>query len=93
MKLYFAKDSLFCYPLKHWKELLKDCGISEMTVYPAVKIKIKDAIYCKHFDSIGDANCGKQCHAYAPRNGKNGACKQLGSLYEPDYYKPLILTT
>jgi hypothetical protein len=91
MKLYFARDSIFCHSLSHFKELLTVNKISEITLYPAVKIKVKDTIYCKHFNVIGENHCGKQCHEYAPRNGKNGACKHLGSLYEPDYSKPLTI--
>lgn len=91
MKLYSAKDSLFCYPISHYKKLIKEHGIKSVTLYPAKKIKVEGAIFCKEFQSVGEHECGKQCHAYSPRNGKSGACKHLGSLYEPDFDNPKII--
>jgi hypothetical protein len=91
MKLYFERHSDFCYPLKDIKAHIKDAELKTLTVYPAIKTKVKGMIYCRHFQLVGENHCGKQCEAYAPRNGKSGCCKHLGSLYEPDFNKPKII--
>lgn len=92
MKLYFTEDSEYCYPLSHFKQLIKDQGLDSLTIYPAIEVKVTDTIYCKHYQTVGDKDCGRQCRAYVPRNGKSGACKNLGKLYIADYDKPKIIS-
>ncbi len=60
-------------------------NIKEMDVFLAEKVKDSGHFFCKHFTMIGDksaGDCGKVCYAYQPRNGKSGACKHLGFVYE-----------
>ncbi len=92
-KLYFTRDNEFCYPLWVHKQHMKDDGIDELTLYPAKRTKVNGFIFCRHFQLVSNSDgCGKQCDEYKPRNGKSGACKNLGGLYEPDFDKPLIIT-
>jgi len=59
--------------------------IKEMDIFLAKREVDSGYYFCKHFDEVGekgDGNCGKSCSAYAPRNGKSGACKSVGYTYE-----------
>lgn len=78
-KLYFEdEDAEICYPEEHFIDHMKFEGIEAMEVNEAFPDKMKGIFWCKHEGFCGDDSseaCGKQCTAYAPRNGKSGCCK------------------
>ena len=77
-------DDEKCYKIsEHLKYMVEHC-IQKMEVYKAVKVKNEDYIFCKEYDTISErGECGRYCSGYIPKNGKSGACKNLGGLYEP----------
>ena len=87
MKYYFEnEDSEACYTIDHYKDQMKEYGITEMQVYPVRIIKGSEYSYCIEFSDPGETKemCGKlNCDSYTPRNGKNGRCKYNRNCYEP----------
>jgi tagatose-1,6-bisphosphate aldolase non-catalytic subunit AgaZ/GatZ len=84
-KKYFFEneDSENCYTGAYFQHKMKEEEITELTVLEAIKSKEKQYIYCTEVDTCGEASeCGKQCEAYEPRNGKNGCCKHRRAIYE-----------
>ena len=86
--LYFtSRDEELCYPKSYFEAIMDYEGWNEMTVYKAKKQLVKGFFYCKHFEMMGEKSegwCGRECKAYAPRNGKNGCCKHYSlKFYEP----------
>ena len=71
------------YTLATIKEWMRDNEVNELKAFKAVPTSDPYYMYCTRFDEIGEkGNCGKFCEAYAPRNGKSGACRHLGKLYD-----------
>ena len=87
-QFYFRnKDAEVCYTKDYFLEEMKTEGITEMEVYEAVPEKIPGVFWCKIECFCGDDSqdtCGKQCRAYAPRNGKSGCCRH----YTTQIYYP-----
>jgi hypothetical protein len=93
--LYFASDALNCYTLDHHREMMRDDGLTTLTVYRAIPTPTSVAFWCKHFGEAGETgndSCGRNCLSYAPRNGKNGRCRHHTHCYEPDMDKPYTIT-
>lgn len=84
MTYYFLnKDSERCYEKNYFLDQMWYQDFKELKVFKAIKSKDKDFFFCKHFDEVGETgNCGKECSAYSPRNGKSGICKHHGFCYE-----------
>lgn len=83
MKYYFeTKESETCYDLESIKDMMRADGITERTVFEAIKDNVGGYFWCKAIGEVGEkGQCGKQCSDYEPRNGKSGCCKYFGSLY------------
>jgi hypothetical protein len=86
MKKYFVnEDSELCYPLKHFKDEMKENGIDKMTVIEAKIVRGGEYFFCIEYQTCGEKNgtCNKlECSDYSPRNGKSGICKHTGYMYE-----------
>ncbi len=86
-RYYFATtDGENCFPIDHFRDEMRQQGITEMQVYPA-KIQIgEDYFFCQEFGEPGlkGEGCGKDCESYDPRNGKNGRCRYSANCYEPE---------
>jgi hypothetical protein len=78
-QFYFEnEDAEVCYTEDYWKASMRMDETTEIDVMQAVPDKEKGIFWCKHEAFCGDDStdtCGKQCYAYAPRNGKSGCCK------------------
>ena len=89
-KLYSIKDSGadVCYPLEHFKKMLKDDDHLNSYDLEEWKPKIGDGTFwCKElgegFES-GEGVCGVfECPTYDPRNGKSGRCRWHSAPYHP----------
>lgn len=78
-QFYFEnEDAEICYTEDYWKDHMRMEGTAKIEVMQAVPDKIPGIFWCKNDAFCGDDSsqtCGKQCNAYAPRNGKSGCCK------------------
>jgi len=92
MKTYFQKNHEFSHTIEWHKEYMQENGLTELTVYPAVKVKDSGYFFCSAPEvyCVGEKNgtCGKFCPMYVPRNGIKGICTHSKSVYEPDFDKP-----
>lgn len=90
--LYFkSEDDNFCHDKAHFIEEMKSEKLEQIEVFEAVKANDHEHIWCSYIGEAGDKdNCGKQCDAYKPRNGKSGCCTHLGTLY--NYGEKVTLT-
>ena len=88
MKYYFEYiNSEICYPLKYFKDKMKDEEIEKMTLYEGEKTYVLGYFWCREFMfpcEKGQDTCGKDCEFYKPKNGKSGCCKHYSNVfYEP----------
>jgi hypothetical protein len=84
-RFFFRQDDDTCYTMETHLRYMKENHINAMDVYLAKRETGSDFFFCKHFDEVGEkaeGGCGKVCEAYQPRNGKSGACKFVGYVYE-----------
>jgi hypothetical protein len=92
---YFAPDALECFTLDEHRDIMRDDGLTTLTVYRAKPLPTSVAFWCRHHREAGesgDGMCGRHCNGYAPRNGKNGRCKHHTHCHEPDMDKPYTIT-
>lgn len=94
-KYYFdasEQDPEQCYTLEHFRQELEYSGVDELTLIEAKPSYGSGYFWCKEFHEIGEVGeaCGKQCHEYKPRNGKNGRCRHSHHLYEPGEKKIVV---
>lgn len=87
-KLYFdasERDPEQCYTMQHFRNEMAYANVSELTLIEARPSYGTGYFWCKELQEVGEVgeSCGKQCHAYKPRNGKNGRCVHSHHLYEP----------
>lgn len=84
MKYYFETlDSEICYNKKGMDQIMKDRGVTTLTVFKANRIINDDAMYCKKYGEVGEkGHCGRDCEFYKPRNGISGNCVFTGTLYD-----------
>lgn len=86
-KYYFKEeDGEQCYPLKRIKSDMESDDIKELEVFEAGINYGSGDYYCVEFGEVGlseEANCGKECKFYDPRNGKSGRCKHSKNTYSP----------
>lgn len=69
--------------MKAIKDLMRQDGFIEKTVYKAIRETGVDHFYCKHYGEVGEkGECGAFCKEYRPRNGKSGNCTHNGYCYE-----------
>lgn len=83
---YFAsKDDELCYEKSHFEDLMKEEGLSEMTLFKAQKQEgIDDFFWCKYYSLVGaksEGTCGKNCGEYSPKNGVSGCCKHYSTKF------------
>lgn len=83
-KFFFQKGEVNCFKLDAHIDRMKFDQIDEVDLYLAKREVGSDYFFCTHFVEVGEkgCGCGKECESYSPRNGKSGACKHLGSMYE-----------
>jgi hypothetical protein len=94
MKYYFENtEAENCYPRQHFLDQMKESGVAEMTIYPAIMSRGEDFFFCVEYGEPGETRecCGKQCDSYDPRNHKNGRCRFHRNCYEPSEDKPVVL--
>jgi hypothetical protein len=101
MKYYFEKSAVIngddeagAYTRDYFIEKMKEEGLTEIEVYPAVMMKGEDYAWCSEFQDfteVRSGDCGRFCDKYGPRNGKNGRCKYSKNCYEPDENKLIII--
>lgn len=86
-------DTIRCYALRFHLEELKDECLTHRRLYPAMVEKGSGFFYCRHHGEVGEKGegCGRQCAAYAPRNGKNGRCRYHSNCYDADTKTPVLL--
>jgi hypothetical protein len=75
-----------CYTLATLIDMAKLEGLSEIKVSPAKIVTREDYAYCSFYQDaieVRAGDCGKLCHDYQPRNGKNGRCRHSKNCYEP----------
>jgi hypothetical protein len=87
MKYYFKnRDSENCYTKDYFIEEMKERGVTEIEVYPAVIMIGEPFFWCSVISECfekGENSCGKfNCNHYKPRNGKNGICRFYRNCYE-----------
>lgn len=84
-KLYFnSHDEEIARTIEGNRMYMRENDLLEMDIYEARVQKVDGNFWCKEYESIGEAGeCGKQCSAYKPRNGKSGRCVYHGQFYEP----------
>lgn len=95
MKYYFEsnKEDANCWTLNHWKEKAEN----EQRDIILLEAKIEygtDYFYCDEYLEFGltsESECGVDCKAYKPRNGKSGRCIHHKNCYIPTD-KQLIVT-
>ena len=77
-------DDEMCYKIDVHLKYMVEHDMQKMDVFKAVRVRSKDWIFCKEYGTISErGECGRVCSGYAPKNGRSGACKHLGGLYEP----------
>ena len=79
-KYYFCDlDDDGCFPLEHWRELMKENGVDKTILYEAKRETNCGYFFCREYQEITEKDgmtCGKRhCKDYSPRNGKSGICK------------------
>lgn len=92
-KYYFKNDNEMCYTLDYHLQYMAENDIKEMEVFEA-EMDIKSGyFYCSELMEVGEVGegCGKECHLYNPRNGKNGRCRFSKNCYSPGKSKILKL--
>lgn len=92
MKYYFEKSAVLAddetgaYSKDYFIERMKEEGLTEIEVFPAVMMKGEDYAWCSEYCEpveVKAGDCGKICENYKPRNGKNGRCRFSKNCYEP----------
>lgn len=82
-RYFFQKDDVSCYKIEYHLQYMVENHINEMDVWLAKREIQSDYFFCKHFQECGErGQCGKNCEAYIPLNGKSGVCKNFGYTYE-----------
>ena len=84
-RFYFRQDDDTCYTIESHLQYMIENHIEEMDIFLAKRETDSGYFFCKHFNEVGEKSeggCGKMCKAYKPRNGKSGACKFVGYVYE-----------
>lgn len=82
---YFRDDDDICYDIESHLQYMIENNIEQMKVFLAKRVINSEYFYCNYFFEVGEKSeggCGKICQAYIPRNGKSGACKFTGYVYE-----------
>lgn len=83
---FFRKDDFdTCYTVERHLQYMRENRIKEMDIFLAKRETDSGYFFCKHFNEVGEKSeggCGKMCKAYKPKNGKSGACKFNGYVYE-----------
>lgn len=99
-KLYFdadrfdaGDDTIKCYALRFHLQELQEEDLTHRRLYPAFPEKGTGYFYCRHHGEVGEKGegCGRQCVAYAPRNGKNGRCRHSAHCYDADTKTAVLL--
>lgn len=92
MKYYFEKSAVLAddetgaYTKDYFIERMKEEGLTEIEVFPAIMMKGEDFGWCSEFGDaieVRSGDCGRFCEHYNPRNGKNGRCRHSKNCYEP----------
>ena len=85
-KLFFSElDETTCYPLLQIIAEADRQGLATLKLNLAKRLLAADYFYCKHYDQVGEkGQCGKACNFYQPKNGRSGACRHTGHIYEPE---------
>lgn len=101
-KLYFRASPQAGFPLNHDEmayTLAQHRAELEpgetRTLYRARPVPTTHFFWCRHHQEAGateDGGCGRECPAYAPRNGRNGRCRHHGPCYEADPEETLTIT-
>lgn len=83
-----------CCSLEYYKHYLRLGQLENpLRLVRGVRSDIPGLFWCKSVWALGaKGECGNCCTEYAPRNGKSGACKHFGFLYERDDSEVLELT-
>jgi hypothetical protein len=71
--------------MDHWKEELAEQGLDEIELDLAKPDFGNGFYWCDEYQECGESgqgDCGRQCAAYKPRNGKNGRCIHSVHTYE-----------
>ena len=88
-KLYFSDfDEEKAYTLEYIIDEMKKREITECEVSVAIRDTAQNYFFCIAVQEVSTRPpegepCGKLCHDYKPRNGKNGCCKFRGYCYTP----------
>jgi len=82
-KIYFENEDANMAHSEEWfQDLMKEEGLTEMTVMEAIRIPHYKAefVWCKDADDACEkSECNKRnCESYKPKNGKNGRCINVG---------------
>lgn len=83
-KLYFEnEDAEFCHNLKHFIQEAEIENRTTISLHSAYPLKDESEYgWCMHYGTtIEKGDCGYECKAYLPVNGKSGKCKNKGILY------------
>ncbi|HRH68856.1 MAG TPA: hypothetical protein PLB89_05045 [Flavobacteriales bacterium] len=80
-----GEDELFATTIDRHLASMREGDETQRRLLLAKPEKGTGQFYCSELYFAGESkdNCGKQCDAYAPLNGKNGRCKHHRPLYEP----------
>ena len=85
-KAMFILDlDYICIRISSHIEEMKQADIDEITLNLAERETGTTHFYCHELGFVGEKSeggCGRECKAYAPRNGKSGACKHIGYTYD-----------
>ena len=80
---YFENNNAeICYTENYFISQMIENGIEEMEVLKADPSRFFNEAWCNEEAFVIDDSkdtCGKQCHAYTPRNGKSGCCKHYST--------------
>lgn len=83
-RLFYSKIDDDCWRLDFYKEWMIGFGFASIELTLAERLTGTDIFFCRCHNGIGDKgeSCGRLCKGYDPKNGKSGACKHVGFVYE-----------
>ena len=84
-RFYFRQNYDICCTIESHLQYMLENKIEEIDIFLAKRETDSGYFFCKHFNKVGEKSyggCGKMCQTYQPRNGKSGACKLIGYVYE-----------
>lgn len=87
-------DDAHAYTITRHRQEMEEHGETERRLYRCRPMRGSDIFFCRHHQEVGlksESTCGKECDAYAPRNGKTGRCRHSTHCGEPDMEEVYVI--